>query len=117
MAALSIAKIKATPTIRQQQPVGNGAMPTPQWVDCVAVSAVAVNYTVPANIAVIRLTPTTAAVPAYGCVTGVAAVPAAHTDGSASFPIPAGVMFNIPPATTLSLVGAAAGFITLEGWT
>lgn len=106
-----------TPVIRQQNPVGTGFVVAARWVDVLAVSAVSANYTVPANVSLLRLTPTTAALPAYGNLNAAAAVPAATTVGAGSFPVPAGLMVAVRPGDVLALVGAAAGFVSIEAWT
>lgn len=110
-------KVLNRPIMRANQPTpGTGFVPVSRWVDCIAISATAASYTIPTGVAMVRLTPTTAALPAYGSVTGTAAAPAATTTGTGSFPIPAGLAIGVNPGDVLSVVGAAAGFLSIECW-
>ena len=116
---MAAVKGKATNVIRQQNAVGSGAMPVPQWVDCFAVTTAAATYTVPTNISILRLTASAAAAPCFGSVQQAAVAPANNVAGTASFPIGAttpGVMFSVSPGASLSLIGTAAGFVFIEGW-
>lgn len=113
----------AAPSKQVLQPVvrHNSALfaflPASQWVDVVAVSGVAANYTVPTGSVFLRLTPNAGAGATYGNFNGVAAVPSAVVNGSGSFPIPAGLSIMAPKAgSTLSLVGSGAGFVSIEVW-
>lgn len=109
--------VHATPVIRQQTAAGQGFIPASRWVDDIAISTVAASYTVPANVSLIRLNISpVAAVPAYGNLNGAAAVPAATLTGTGSFTIANGMLMAVKPGDVLSIVGAAAGFASIEAW-
>ena len=115
----------ATPAIpRLAQVLRNNGQPIENflsgstWVDVVALPTpgTAASYTVPTGAVMMRMTPT--AIPCYGNWNGAAAAPAAgHTDGSGSFPV-GGQTYMVAPAagSTLSLVMAVAGYVSIEIW-
>lgn len=89
------------------------------WVDQVAVSTSAATYDIPEGAAFLRITPTSGAGATYGSFVEVAVTPAAgKTDGSGSFPIPAaGLCVVAPPGvTTISIISASNGYVTIEVW-
>lgn len=109
---------KLNPVARNQgQPIQQ-FIPAATWVDVVATSGTAANYTVPTGAVFLRLTPTSAAGATYGNFNNTAVVPAGgHTDGSGSFPIISQTTLVAPAAgSTLSLVSASGGFVTIEVW-
>lgn len=111
-------KVLNRPVMRANQPVpGTGFIPASRWIDNLAIGTAAANYTIPPNVGMVRLTPTTAAIPAYGSFTTTAVIPAGTvTTGQASFPIPAGLAIGVNPGDVLSVVGTAAGELSIECW-
>ena len=118
--ALPVAIAPAHNKIRQQNPVGLGALPVAQWIDCIQVAAASVTYTVPAGMSFIRLTPLGGASDLFfGCWTGAAVIPSGNvTNGTGSFLIGQGELFAVNPGTVLAVISqsATAQPMTIEGW-
>ena len=114
---MAISKVPNRPIMRSNQPIpGTGFIPASRWIDVLAIGAAAAPYTVPAGVAMVRLTPQAAASPAYGNLSGTATLPAATTTGSGSFPIPAGLAIGVNPGDVLSVIATASGFMSIECW-
>lgn len=111
-------KVLNRPVMRANQPVpGNGFIPVSRWVDDLAIGTAAASYTIPPNVGMVRLTPTTASLPTYGSVTGTATLPVGTvTNGTGSFPIPAGLAIGVNPGDVLSVIATAAGELSIECW-
>jgi len=110
------AKIQGRPIMRANQPVPN-FVPVPQWVDVLALTAnTAAAYTVPANLSLLRLTPTV--VPTYGSVTTTAVIPTVNvTNGGASFVIGGQTYLGVNPGEAVSMICASNCIVTIEAWT
>jgi hypothetical protein len=115
---MPISKVPNRPIMRSNQPIpGTGFIPASQWIDVLAIGTAAAGYTIPANVSMVRLTPEPVGEVAYGNLNGTATVPSANvTNGSGSFPIPAGLAIGVSPGQVLSVIASAAGTLSIECW-
>lgn len=109
---------RLTQVLRNQgQPIQQ-FIAAPTWVDILAVSSTHAEYTLPTGASILRLTPLSAALPAYGNFNGNAAAPSTGvTDGSASFPVISQTTLVAPVNTEkLSLIAAGSSYVVIEVW-
>ena len=116
---LPVALAPARPVIRQQNPIGGGAMVPAQWIDCVSLTANVVSpYTMPTGATILRLTLFSNTFGCYYCVTGTPSIPVTNiTNGTCTLqPIQSGDIRSFPQGTVLDFFSGGTAFILIEAW-